>query len=361
MRFGKPPDTIVHGEDPFNSEPPAPALGATAITPLERFYVRNHGPVPDMDPASYSVTVSGLVRETLTLSLDDLRRRFERASLTAALMCAGNRRSELAAVAPIPGQAPWGPGAIGNAAWGGYRLRDVLVAAGADLDAGHVAFTGLDMAEEEGELTEFGGSVPLWKALAGDVLLADEMNGEPLSPVHGYPLRVVVPGFVGARSVKWLSTVTVQTDPSMNYFQARTYRLFPSHVRSETSTGEHGMALGELPVNAVICSPRDGEAVRGRLRARGYAITGGTRRIERVELSLDGGRSFASATLLDGGDPGGWRLWEAELEVEAGPGELVARAWDSSATTQPEDPARIWNLKGYVGNAWHRVRFTADG
>src|SRR5205085_266415 len=108
-----------------------------------------------------------------------------------------------------------------------------------DASAGHVAFSGLDLAEEEGELTEFGGSVPLAKASSPEVLLADEMNGEPLLPAHGYPLRVVVPGYIGARSVKWLSTITVQRDPSANYFQARTYRLFPSRVRSETSTGEH--------------------------------------------------------------------------------------------------------------------------
>jgi sulfite oxidase len=130
-------------------------------------------------------------------------------------------------------------------------------------------------------------------------------------------------------------------------------------VRTETSTQDHGVALGELPVNAVVCSPLGGEAVRGRLRARGYAITGGTRRIERVEVSLDQGENFLTAELLDGGDAGSWRLWEADLEVEPGPGELVVRAWDSAASTQPEDAAKIWNLKGYLNNAWHRVRFTA--
>jgi sulfite oxidase len=262
-------------------------------------------------------------------------------------------------VAPIPGQVPWGAGAIGNAVWGGFRLRDVLLAAGVELDKGHVAFTGLDQAEEEGELTEFGGSIPLEKALGAEVLLADEMNGETLPQVHGYPLRVVVPGYIGARSVKWLSTITVQPEPSTNYFQARTYRLFPAHVRSEASMQDHGAELGELPVNAVICSPLDGETVRRKVRARGYALTGGARRIERVEVSLDRGNSFRPAQLGDGGAAGCWRLWEVELDVEPGPAELVVRAWDSAATTQPEDAAKIWNLKGYVANAWHRVRFTA--
>jgi DMSO/TMAO reductase YedYZ molybdopterin-dependent catalytic subunit/glyoxylase-like metal-dependent hydrolase (beta-lactamase superfamily II) len=355
----KDPKLVVWTEEPLNVETPLDVLCESTVTPTELFYVRNHGPVPSVDPSSYVLTVDGLVREPLALSLDELRDRFERASVTATLMCAGNRRSELAAIAPIPGQVPWGPGAIGNAVWSGVRLRDVLFAAGVSVEDGHVAFTGLDRMEEEGELTDFGGSIPLERALSSDVLLADEMNGEPLAPVHGYPLRVVVPGYIGARSVKWVSTITVQSAPSANYFQARTYRLFPATVRTETATREHGIALGELPVNAVVCAPRDGEAVRGRLRARGYALTGTTRRIERVELSLDGGETFVAVELDARAPAGSWRLWEAELEVAPGPGELVVRAWDSAATTQPEDAGKIWNLKGYVNNAWHRVRFTA--
>jgi DMSO/TMAO reductase YedYZ molybdopterin-dependent catalytic subunit/glyoxylase-like metal-dependent hydrolase (beta-lactamase superfamily II) len=350
----------VWSVEPLNAETPLAALSESIVTPTELFFVRNHGPVPEVDAASYRLTVGGLVREPLGLSLADLKERFERVTVHAALMCAGNRRSELAAVAPLPGEVPWGAGAIGNASWTGVRLRDVLLAAGVDAVAGHVAFTGLDRAEEEGELTEFGGSIPLARALGPDVLLADEMNGESLPAVHGYPLRVVVPGYVGARSVKWLSTITAQHDPSANYFQARTYRLYPAWVRSETATRHHGLALGELPVNSAICTPREGEAVGTRLSARGYAITGGSRRIDRVEVSLDGGKSFQPTELLDGGGgAGSWRLWQADLELAPGPAELVVRAWDSAATTQPEDSARLWNLKGYLDNAWHRVRFTA--
>jgi DMSO/TMAO reductase YedYZ molybdopterin-dependent catalytic subunit/glyoxylase-like metal-dependent hydrolase (beta-lactamase superfamily II) len=350
---------VVWTEEPINAETPLDLLTASPLTATDLFFVRNHGPVPEVDPATYRLMVSGLVREPLVLSLSDLGR-FERVTAAAALSCAGNRRSELMKVAPIPRQVPWGPGAVGNALWSGVRLRDVLLAAGLETETGHVAFTGLDEVEEEGELLEFGGSIPLAKALSLDVLLADEMNGEPLPPVHGYPLRVVVPGFIGARSVKWLSTITVQSEPSANYFQARTYRLYPSRVRDETSTAEHGMPLGELPVSAAICEPRDGEAVAGTtVVARGYALTGGTRRIERVEVSVDRGATFVTADLLDGDSTGAFRLWETELEVGRGPCELVARAWDSSASTQPESPAQVWNLKGYLNNAWHRVRFTA--
>jgi sulfite oxidase len=108
-----------------------------------------------------------------------------------------------------------------------------------------------------------------------------------------------------------------------------------------------------------VCSPHDGETVGRRLRARGYALTGGTRRIERVEVSLDGGETFSNAELTDAAASGSWCLWSADLEVQPGPGELVVRGWDSAATTQPEDASHIWNLKGYLDNAWHRVRFTA--
>jgi sulfite oxidase len=349
---------IVWSEEPLNAETPAELLHRSAMTPNELFFVRSHGSIPELDPAAYRLSVRGLVAEPLTLSLTDLRQRFERVTLDAVLSCAGNRRSELAAIAPIPGQAPWGPGATGNARCGGIRLRDVLQAAGLDTGAAHVALTGLDRCTEEGEVIPFGGSIPLTKALAPEVLIADEMNGTALPPAHGFPLRVVVPGYIGARSVKWLATITVQGQPSTNYFQARTYRLYPSRVRSET-TPEHGFSLGETPVNSVACQPGEGTVVTGpRVFVRGYAITGGTREIERVEVSLDKGVTFITARLLDGGQAGAWRLWEAELELGPGPHELVVRAWDSAASTQPENAEGLWNLKGYINNAWHRVRFT---
>jgi sulfite oxidase len=352
---------VVWSEEPLNAETPVELLHASQVTPNELFFVRNHGRIPEVDPDAYRLTVRGLVAEPLTLSLKDLRQQFERVALDAVVSCAGNRRSELAAIAPIPGQAPWGPGATGNARWRGVRLRDVLQAAHLETGAAHAAFTGLDRCAEEGEITPFGGSIPLAKALAPEVLLADEMNGRPLSPAHGYPLRVVVPGYIGARSIKWLATITVQSEPSTNYFQARTYRLYPSRVRSET-TAEHGFSLGETPVNSVVCQPRAGSVVTGpRVVVRGYAVTGGTREIERVEVSLDRGTTFRTATLLDGSQAGAWRLWEAELELGPGPYELAVRAWDSAASTQPERAEGIWNLKGYINNSWHTVRFTVAG
>jgi rhodanese-related sulfurtransferase len=155
----KDPALLVWTQEPLNAETPLELLCRETITPTGLFFVRTHGSVPEVDPATYRLTVGGLVREPRSLSLGDLRR-FERVEVTAALQCAGNRRSELAAVSPIPGQVPWGAGAIGNAVWGGVRLRDVLEAAGLEVVSGHVAFTGLDEVEGEGRVLEFGTRSP---------------------------------------------------------------------------------------------------------------------------------------------------------------------------------------------------------
>ncbi|MFP3948098.1 MAG: molybdopterin-dependent oxidoreductase [Longimicrobiales bacterium] len=378
---------VVHQDEPRNSEPSLQRLTGDYLTPSDLFFVRSHAPVPEVDVDSFRLRVGGQVVNELSLSLEDLRRNFEEATTVATLQCAGNRRDELMAVREIPGEVPWGAGAIGNARWTGARLRDVLSAAGIETarpgdpeagsgtnaasgsgsgpepDARHVAFTGLDQIEKDGEVFGFGGSIPLEKALDPSVLLAWEMNGEPLAPDHGFPLRVVVPGYIGARSVKWLGEITVQSRPSDNYYQARAYKLFPPEVGPETVDWTAGLMLGELPVQAVVTRPAPGEEPEaGSVRIRGYALSGGDRTIQRVDVSSDGGLSWTVANLTDGEDrPGSWRFWEAELDLPAGEHELVARAWDSSANTQPEHVGPIWNFKGYVSNAWHRVRVRVTG
>ena len=357
MREGrKHPDLVVWSEQPLNAETPLGLLGRFHLTPTDLFYVRNHGPVPDADPALYRLVLDGLVQRPLALTLDELRERFPRVTVTATLACAGNRRRELTAVRPIPGEIPWGAGAVGNARWTGARLRDVLDATGVAPEARHVAFTGLDPVSGHDERARFGGSIPLDKALAADVLLAWAMNDEPLRPEHGYPVRVVVPGYIGARSVKWLSTVTVQAEPSSNYFQARGYRLFPPDARAEERAAGDGLELGELPVNSAFCRLAPGEETPLELVAEGYALAGGTRTVERVDVSVDGGENWAVATLAGPARPGEWRLWRVAVAAGPGPIEGVVRAWDSAASTQPEDPANLWNPKGYVNNACHRAR-----
>lgn len=362
MRFEKHSALIVLQEKPFNAGPPLGLLRQTFLTPKELFFVRNHGSVPEINPTRYRLSVGGRVKKRLTLSLGDLRDRFPKVALTATLQCAGNRRTELIAIHPVPGELPWDANAIGNAAWAGVALREVLLAAGIDSNARHVAFTGLDEVDKDGRKFGFGGSIPIEKAMTPEVVLAYEMNGEPLTPVHGFPLRVVVPGYIGARSVKWLTDITVQAEPSTNYFQSHAYKLFPPHVRSETADWTRGMTLGELPVNAVICQPPEGETIpAGRVLVRGYAVAGGGRHIERVDLSVDQGLTWVTADLWEEQSPWAWRLWEAKLELRPGPCQIVVRAWDSAANTQPEDGVKIWNFKGYVNNSWHRVRVQVVG
>src|SRR5262245_53484073 len=345
----------IHSTDPLVGGPPLPLLRREFVTPSELFFVRNHGPVPEVDRASFRLEVEGLVRRPLRLSLGDLRGDCPRAAVTATLQCAGNRRSELMKVAPIPGEVPWGADGIGTAVWWGGRLCDVLEKAGLAEGAAHVAFTGLDSVVRSGKTFGFGASVPLEKALAAEVLLADEMNGAELPPAHGFPLRVVVPGYIGARSVKWLGHVRVQAEPTDNHFQ-RAYRLFAPQVTAEAAATADGIVLAENSVTAVICVPEpDASLAAGPVTVQGYALAGGNRRIARVDVSGDGGRTWTTSRRQHD-EPWSWQFWEARLTLAPGPAELVARAWDSAANTQPERPESVWNLKGYMNNAWHRVR-----
>ena len=343
---------------PFNGGPQLDALIATPLTPNDLFFVRNHAPAPVIDPAVYRLTVSGLVQRPLSLSLAELRAHFPAQRVTATLQCAGNRRQELLPYGEIPGELLWAEEAISTAMWDGVSLCSVLEAAGLAEGAAHVEFIGLDHVEDKA--TSFGGSIPLDKALAGEVLLADRMNGEPLPVEHGYPLRAVVPGYLGARSVKWLGEIVVRATPSDNYYQARAYKLFPGSVSPATVKWEEGMMLGEMPVTSVICTPRAGSVLRGTFTVTGYALTSGGRRIVRVEVSTDAGRTWRGADLQRHGSfpetPWAWTLWRAELELPAGEHELVVRAWDSAANTQPAEVQQVWNFKGYYNNAWHRVR-----
>jgi sulfite oxidase len=355
-RFGKRADMIVHVEEPFNAESPHHALAAR-YTPVDAFYVRNHGPVPEIDPSAYRLRVGGLVERPLELTLDDIRALPVR-EVAATLQCAGNRRLAMAAVREIPGESPWGPGATGTARWTGAPLKAVLAAAGLRPQAAHVGFAGGDHCEEAEPPQRFGGSVPLEKALAAEVLLVYAMGGEPLAPVHGAPLRVVVPGFVGARSVKWLERIDVRAEPWDGYYQAITYRLLAPDEQPGPGVGE---PLGELAVVAELLSHGEGERVAaGRVELRGYAFAGGDRHVVRVDVSADGGRSWRVAELLEDLGRWAWRPWRATVGLEPGEHELVVRAWDSAAAVQPERPETLWNPKGYMNTAWGRTRVIAE-
>jgi sulfite oxidase len=356
---GKHPDILVRQERPLNAGPRPEHLRQSFLTPNACFFVRNHGDVPHVDREPYRLAIGGLVKKPMKISLDELQR-LPKVAVKATLQCAGNRREEMMAVRPIPNELGWGNEAVSTAEWKGVPLRDILAAVEPQPAAKHVAFSGLDEAERHGHRFNFGGSIPLDKALASEVLLAYEMNGEPLPAVHGAPLRVVVPGYIGARSVKWLSTITLQEEPSDNYFQAVAYRLFPQNVDSTNVDWDTGLMLGPFNVNSLILAPVEGETLAaGPVIVRGMAY-GGEREIARAEVSVDGGRTWTVAELGPDRARWAWRFWEARLDLSAGNHEIVCRAWDTAAQTQPEHPALVWNFKGYMNNSWHRVRIVCQ-
>lgn len=360
MLWGKRADMTIHGTEPFNVEPPRRALARGIRTDAATFYVRNHGPVPELEPSQWRLRVRGRVRGALDLSLHDLRTRFCSRAVVATLQCAGNRRAGLMRVRDIPGEAPWGPGATSTATWTGVRLVDVLDAAGVGEDARHVEFVAADVSHIATPAQRFGGSIPLSKATGGAVLLAWAMNGVDLPTVHGAPVRVIVPGYVGARSVKWLEEMNVRRDPSDNYFQATAYRLLPPEADPDRAGHGDGLSLGPIAVNSDILAPEDGDSVHaGPTVVTGYALAGDDRGIARVDVSVDGGRRWTQAELGEQSGPWAWRLWHATVEVPPGLVEITARAWDTAAAAQPEHEAPLWNPKGYVNNAWPRIQVMA--
>ena len=359
--FGKRADTVVHEADPYNAEPAPAALSVSFVTPIDTFYSRNHGPIPDLDPVAWRLVVDGLVAQSLTLSLDDLKTKFEAVIIDATMQCAGNRRAGLIAVRDIPGEDPWGQTATSTATWTGVRLSDVLAEARLDDAAQHVCFDAPDVSQLATPAAPYGGSIPVAKANAPEVLLAWAMNGRPLPALHGAPLRVVVPGYIGARSVKWLQRISASVDPSPNFFQTTAYRLLPADADPDTAGPGAGLSLGAVALNSAILVPADGDSIpAGSVSVRGYSFAGGDRAVARVDVSVDGGSTWIQADL--GEDRGGWawRMWHAIVEIAAGEVEIVARAWDTSAASQPENPASLWNPKGYVNNSWPRVNVRAS-
>ncbi len=366
--FDKHPRTIVRESEPFNSGAPLDLLVEKFITPIELFYVRNHASVPPFDERSFRLKVDGLMKRTVELSLADLREKYAKHEVTATLQCAGNRRDDLMKVREIPGEVKWSAEALGTARWGGVRLRDVLESLGIEDGAAHVEFIGGDVVEKMGARFGFGGSIPLSKALSDEVLLAFEMNGEALPSVHGAPLRVVVPGYLGARSVKWVRRITVQKEASTNYYQAHAYKIFPSHINAGNVDWTGGLMLGEMSINAAICAPEaNAKLPPGKCAISGYATAGGGRSVERVDVSIDGGESWMTAEFVRSADDASsndgrwaWRLWTCVVDLPEGRHHIIARAFDSAANTQPEHAAPIWNFKGYMNNAWHRVEVNVD-
>ncbi|TPW15195.1 MAG: Sulfite oxidase [bacterium] len=340
---------------PLNGGPDPARLADSFLTPTSRFFVRNHGTIPIVDPDAFRLEISGMVRQPLRLSLDELTQRFPTVRRPALIQCAGFRRSELARVRAIPGELPWDEEPVSTAEWGGIRLADLLAAAMPDDAARHVAFEGCDDVEREGRRFGFGGSVTMEEAARHDVILAFEMNGEPLTAEHGWPLRAVVPNVIGARSVKWLTRIELRPTASENYFQRRAYKLV-DRAGATTDAWEAAPAISTLPINTLICRPRGGERLcPGPIRLAGYAWSGEPGGVAAVEFSVRGGAGWRPARLSEINLPGCWREWTAEVDLASGRHDLLVRALLPDGSAQPADPAPLWNARGYMNNSWARA------
>ncbi|XP_076861178.1 sulfite oxidase, mitochondrial [Brachyhypopomus gauderio] len=369
------PALIINSLKPFNAEPPAGLLSDSYITPSALFFTRNHLPVPQVDPSKYRLKIEGLPGNAVSLTLDELKSNFPKYTVTATIQCAGNRRSDMNKVKQVKG-LNWGFAAISNAKWSGARLRDVLYRYGFGPEvaakAQHVHFEGLD---RDVTGTSYGASIPLNKAVSeeGDVLLAYEMNGEDLPADHGYPVRVIVPGVVGARNVKWLGKIVISEVESESHWQQNDYKGFSPGTDWDTVNYKSAPAIQELPVQSAITQPTDGFLVHRsmeEMKVKGYAWSGGGREVVRVDVSVDGGKTWHVAKLRDNGEgedpapspmPGrtwAWKLWEIAIPVPEGVEELevVCKATDSSYNAQPDTVPPIWNLRGVLCNAWHRIK-----
>lgn len=346
-------DLIYRTRAPRNGEPELDKLVENWITPTPQFYIRSHGANPAIMVNEFRVSVEGMVEKPLSFSIHELMEKFPKSSCTCTVSCAGIRRYEFNREKMIKG-VDWREGPIGNAVWSGVRLSDVLKAAGIQGEARHVWFEGADEIVDGTATFPFGGSVPVSKVREEDdkmpgVLLATHMNGEPLLPDHGFPVRAIVPGYIGARSVKWLRKIVVSDRPSPNHFIADVYKMVYSGTPVEI---DETAPIYRYPVNAALCLAERND---GKLNLKGYALPAGGKgcSISKVEVSPDSGKSWMGATLGEQLGEYCWQLWTATLSVENPESSICVRATDSQGNTMPESVR--WNPKGYLYNAWHRV------
>ncbi|CAB4392018.1 unnamed protein product [Rhizophagus irregularis] len=375
------------GKHPFNSEAPLPLLmeqGFTTSTSLH--FVRNHGPVPKISWDTHRLVVDGLVPKTLNLSMDDIIKMPYR-EFPVTLVCAGNRRKEQNMIKQTVG-FNWGTSAISTSVWRGVPLRYILKLAGCSLDIDyeeprHVCFSGADKLPNG----YYGTSITLYWSMddSRDVILAYKMNGEMLSPDHGYPLRIIIPGVIGGRMVKWLSKITVSNKESDSYYHYYDNRLFPPNVDSERAKKEGWWynpeyIIYDLNINSIISSPAHDERIPissfvsvNEYTLKGYAYTGGGRKVNRVEISLDDGKTWL-LTNLDHPEINHpdvlkrpnksirrywcWCFWSLNVPLYSfiGCSEIRVRAWDESNNTQPENPT--WNLTGMMNNCHFKVKIS---
>lgn len=317
------------------------------ITPVGLHYLLIHFDIPAVDPDTWRLRVIGSVRRDLELTLDEIRRR-PSTTIPVTLECAGNGRASLR---PRPMTQPWVHEAIGTASWTGVPLSGVLDEAGVDPGAVEIVFTGADHGIEGGEELHYGRSLTIPEARRADVLLAYEMNGRPLEPQHGFPLRLLVPGWYGMASVKWLTTIEAATETFGGFHQAVAYRI-------QRSEDDPGRRVSRIRPRALMAPPgfpdfphRRRYLDGGRVRLTGRAWSG-TASVTRVDLGIDGERFEANLEQPVG--EWAWRGWFYDWDAAPGEHVLSCRAFDGAGQTQPlEQP---WNVQGMENNLVQQVR-----
>jgi len=363
------------GRHPLNCEPPMERLiGAGFITPTSLHLVRNHGAVPKLDWNTHRVEINGLVDRPMSISMDELTK-FPSITVPVTVTCAGNRRKEENMIKKSIG-FNWGPTATSCSYWTGVRLCDVLKHVGArgpSQGANFVCFRGPKGELPKGEDGAYGTSVLLAAAMdpSHDILLAYKQNGRWLTPDHGFPVRMILPGYIGGRMVKWLSEITVTKEESNNFYHYHDNRVLPPHVNEQLAKEEGwwfkpDYIINELNINSAVARPWHDEVVELKKNVpynmKGYAYSGGGRKVIRVEASLDDGKSWRQATIhrFEKPNPYGkhwcWVLWDLDVQIFdfLKCKEVLVRAWDSSQNGQP---AHItWNVMGMMNNCYFRIK-----
>jgi DMSO/TMAO reductase YedYZ molybdopterin-dependent catalytic subunit len=321
-----------------------------AVTPLGLHYLLTHFDIPFVDPSKWELQVGGHVRRTIRLGLDELKTR-PPVTLTVTLECAGNGRARLS---PRPLSQPWLSEAVGTAEWTGTPLAPILAEAGLREHSKEIVFTGLDRGIQGAVEQQYERSLPLAEAVREEVLLAYAINGQPLPPQHGFPLRLIVPGWYGMAHVKWLRSITVLDHPFDGYQQTLAY-----HYRR--SDADSGIAVTRILPRALMVPPgvpdfmsraRIVEPSIHLLEGRAWS---GKAPVTRVEFSDDAGASWAEATLGNAVSPYAWHSWTHSWDAtKSGEYELCVRATDAAGNSQPT--SQNWNLEGVENNAVQRVR-----
>lgn len=347
---------IVRSIRPEDLETPVGLLNSY-LTPKDLFYVRTHtypALVEAKDAASWPLKIDGLVDRPMTITLDEIKK-LPRASVTVTLECAGNGRAFFDP--PVAG-IQWEKGAVGTCRWTGARLSDVLKKAGLKAGATYIAANGAD--KPLGKMPDFIRNVPVAKAMHPDTILAYEMNGEPIPQLHGFPLRLIVPGWEGAYAVKWVNQLEALDKEYEGFFVKTAYRYPNKRVAPGAAVPPQDMEpLTGLIVKSLINAPLDGSTHKpGRIRISGFAWAGESS-ISRVDVSMDNGSTWVQAKLGREKERYSWQSFEHEFTInKPGSYQLLARATDDKGNQQPVVPQ--WNPSGYLWNVIDLVRINVN-